>query len=306
MRFINELINFVENLNPKIIYTLLIIAIFFIIKWLLNKIIKHNVNNPSSRYKWRKFSTYTLYSGGLLLLFPIWLKGTDVVTFLGLFTAGLAIALRDLLSGLVGWIYILWKKPFSIGDRIEIDGKAGDIIDISIFQFSIIEIGEWVGADQSTGRVVHIPNKKILDVSLANYTENFPFIWNELPVLLTFESDWEKAKYILLEIIREINEEQLEAARSVIKSSHSKYMIYYGTLTPIVYSSVQESGILLTIRYLCKPQERRNTSSRTWEQILHRFSLEDNIDFAYPTRRFYVKGEVPNFFQESIREPENE
>ena len=112
-------------------------------------------------------------------------------------SAGLAIALKDMLSDLAGWVFILWRKPIEVGNRIQIGENSGDVIDVRPFQFTILEIGNWVKADQSTGRIIHIPNGSVFLQPLCNYDMGFKFIWNEIPVMITFDSDWEKAKEIL-------------------------------------------------------------------------------------------------------------
>jgi small-conductance mechanosensitive channel len=145
-----------------------------------------------------KTSAYVAFALGVLVIVPLWFEGVkSASTFLGLLSAGLAIALRDPVVNLAGWAFILWRRPFEVGDRIQIGTHAGDVIDQRIFQFTLMEIGNWVGADQSTGRVVHIPNGKVFTEMLANYSKGFQYIWDEIPVLITFESNWEKAKGIL-------------------------------------------------------------------------------------------------------------
>lgn len=285
----NEILNTSINFKAEFIYSLVIIVIITIIKWALNRLIYHKVDDIATSYRWRKISTYLAVIVGIILIIPIWFQGfKSMATFFGLFTAGVAIALKDPLSSIVGWLFILWKRPFSTGDRIEIDKTAGDVIDIRLFQFSLIEIGQWVDADQSTGRVVHIPNSKVLNSRIANYTAGFAFIWNEIPVVITFESNWEMAKEILLQIANEHTGEFSKTARDKIRRAARKYLIYYGKLTPIVYTTVKESGVLLTIRYLTAPQQRRTTEAIIWEDILKRFRQEDEIEFAYPTRRLYL------------------
>lgn len=92
----------------------------------------------------------------------MWFKGIQsLATFLGLVSAGLAIALKDLVTGLAGWIFIIWRKPFGVGDLIQIGNNSGDVIDIRPFKFIIMETGNWVDADQSTGRITHIPNSSV-------------------------------------------------------------------------------------------------------------------------------------------------
>jgi small-conductance mechanosensitive channel len=208
-------------------------------------------------------------------------------TFLGLVSAGLAIALKDLVVNLAGWVFILWRRPFQLGDRIQIGDHMGDVIDVRIFQFTLMEIGNWVDADQSTGRIIHVPNGKVLSDVLANYTRGFQYVWNEIPVIVTFESDWRKAKTALTEIADRHAMHLTEAAERQVRESSRRFMIFYSKLTPIVYTRVVDIGVELTLRYLCDPRESRGTSQAIWEDVLDSFAAYDDVDFAYPTQRFY-------------------
>lgn len=99
---------------------------------------------------------------GALVVARLWFVGLQSLsTFLGLLTAALAIALQDPIVNLAGWLFLIWRRPFRVGDRIQIGDIRGDVIDMRIFQFSLLEIGNWVNADQSTGRVIHVPNGKV-------------------------------------------------------------------------------------------------------------------------------------------------
>ena len=126
---------------------------------------------------------------------------------------------------------------------------------------------------------------------LANYTTGFEYIWDEIPVLITFESDWEKAKSILQEIAdRHAGYLGTEAAEQVRQAAR-RFMIFYQVLTPTVYTRVEASGVLLTIRYMCKPRRRRSSEHAIWEDILRTFGQYPDIELAYPTRRvFYPEG----------------
>ena len=161
------------------------------------------------------------------------------------------------------------------------------MIDVRLFQFSLIEIGGWVAADQSTGRIIHLPNGLIFKKELANYTAGFSFIWNELPVTVTFESNWRKAKEILQHIANEHTYMSVQEAQRELKEVSHKYLIYYRHLTPIVWTKVVDSGVTLTIRYLCQPRRRRGSETEMWENILNAFATCADVDFAYPTTRFY-------------------
>ena len=179
------------------------------------------------------------------------------------------------------------RKPFEVGDRIEIDNLTGDVIDIRIFQFTVMEIGNWVDADQSTGRIIHVPNGKVFTDFQANYSTGFNYIWDEIGVLITFESDWKTAKEILTKIVNDQAEHLTDEVQRKIRETSRKFMIFYNVLTPIVYTSVKDSGVMLTMRYLCDVRKRRAASQAIWEDVLNEFAKHNNIDFAYPTTRIY-------------------
>jgi small-conductance mechanosensitive channel len=280
------------GLSPEIQSKLFTSIIFVLVLWLLHRLISRialpRIKELPNRYRWKKTSSYIAAFLGIIIIGRVWFEGTQsLVTFFGLLSAGVAIALKDLVANLAGWAFIMWRRPFEVGDRVEIGGHAGDVIDIRIFQFTLMEIGNWVEADQSTGRIIHIPNGKVFTDPLANYHKGFQYIWNEIPVLITFESNWKKAKEILQRIGTEHAEHLSKSAQERVIEASRKFMIFYSTLTPSVYTSVKDSGVLLTIRYLCEPRRRRDSQQAIWEDILKKFAECDDIDLAYPTQRFF-------------------
>jgi len=286
--FIEQSIGMSPATQSKILKSVFVLIFIWLSKWLVLRAVSRKSDDPKTRYVWSKSTTYIIVVFGLLLIGGIWFQGfKQVGTYLGILSAGIAIALKDPLTDLAGWLFILFRRPLTVGDRIQIGEQHGDVIDIRLFMFTILEIGNWVHADQSTGRIVHIPNGHIFTLPLANYSKGFQFIWNEVPVLVTFESNWKKAKSILLEIGKRHAEHLSGSAEQKLRKVSQKYMIFYKNLTPTVYTSVQDSGVLLTIRYLCEPRKRRGTEQAVWEDILDAFVKETDIDFAYPTQRFY-------------------
>lgn len=211
----------------------------------------------------------------------------NIGVFLGIVGAGVAMSLQEALLCIAGWILLVTKKPFDLGDRIEIGGHVGDVIDVTVFQTSILEVGHWIAADQSTGRIIHMPNSMVLRNVVANYTKGFPFIWNELQVVVTFESDWRRAKDIMLrQAQQEAEKIETEVGRQV-QAMQGHYAIRYQRLTPIVYTTIADQGVALTLRYLTPVRKRRGTTHEICEGILEAFAKESTIDFAYPTTRFY-------------------
>jgi small-conductance mechanosensitive channel len=264
------------------------IVIIYTIRHLVLRVVNRRVDDPRLLYQWSKVSSHITLLLVFIVVGTVWFEGLrSLGTFLGLLSAGIAIALKDVVTSLAGWFFILWRRPFQLGDRIQVGGRAGDVVDIRIFQFTLLEIGNWVNADQSTGRIIHVPNSLVFTEPLSSYTAQFEFIWNELPVLLTFESDWKKAKTILQEIVDEKMGGIVAEAERAVRNASRKYLIHFKTLTPKVYTSVEDSGVLLTLRFVCPVRERRGRAEALWEAILEAFAREADIDFAYPTTRMY-------------------
>lgn len=275
--------------QAKLLVSLLAVVALIVARRLLLRVLESRIQSGAVLYRWGKGSGYAIFVLGLLVVVQVWFSAIrSLGTFLGLVSAGLAIALKDLVADVAGWAFIMWRKPFELGDRIQVGEHAGDVVDIRVFAFSLMEIGNWVSADQSTGRIIHVPNAKVFAESLANYTSGLSFLWNELGVMVTFESDWRRAKGILQEIAESETQGVSQEAEAKLKRTSKRFLIHYTRFTPAVYTSVEDSGVMLTIRYLCHPRQRRGTAQAMWERILDAFAREDGIDLAYPTQRVYL------------------
>ncbi len=280
------------GMTPAMQGRLLSSLMWILVLWLSRRLIMlgfaRTVKDHGVRYRWSKATQYVAVVLGFIGIASIWssvLRG--VATYLGLVSAGLAIAMKDILTNMAGWGFIVWRKPFELGDRIEINQFTGDVVDIRLFQFTLLEIGNWADADQTTGRLIHIPNAMVITAGLANYTRGFQYIWDELAVLVTFESDWRGAKSILADLSAKHAASATDVAAAQIARAREKFFISSMSFDPVVYTSVQDSGVLLTLRYVVHARRRRAVSEEIWEAILTEFAQRDDIDFAYPTTRFY-------------------
>lgn len=276
----------------ELVLSLGVILATLLVRWVLIRYFVPYFQETRSRYAWKKGITYLSWTVIVLSMISIWIdEFQSAATFLGLLSAGLAIALKDPIVNFFGWIYIIIARPFEMGDRISMAEHRGDVLDISFFEFTILEIGVWVEADQSTGRLVHLPNGRVFTQPIINATQGFPFIWDEVQVNITFESNWRKAKEILLNIEKDKVEALVEEAERTVALGERKYNIQYRKLTPTVYTSVQPSGIRLTLRFLCNPRTQRGIEEAIWEAILEQFHQEPEIHFAYPTQRIVLPAE---------------
>jgi small-conductance mechanosensitive channel len=272
----------------RIIGTIVVVLLWVIIGRLGRRVIVRAVDESASRYHMTRVTGYVIGIVAVIVIARLWIQGiAGIATYFGLLSAGIAIALQDPLTNIAGWLYILIRRPFRVGDRIQVGTNTGDVVDIRPFRFVMLEIGNWVHADQGTGRILHVPNGLVFKNSIANYDEAFGYIWNELDVTVTFESDWRLAKKTLEHILQSQSEMIDAHVRKRIDEAAHVLHIKFPKLTPVVWTTVADSGIRLTMRYLCKPRARRSSSAHIWEEVLDAFAKLPKVDFAYPTTRFY-------------------
>lgn len=274
----------------KSLNSLLIILILWVVRLIIMRLVhRRYAEDTRTLYNWRKGIQYVLAALGILLVGRIWLDGLHTLaTYLGLLSAGVAIALQDLIVNLAGWFFIIWRQPFQVGDRVEIGDFAGDVIDIRLFEFAMLEIGKRIQAEQSTGRIIHVPNGKIFREVFINYNQGLPLIWHEIPITITFESDWEKAKGIFIEVLQRHAPNVDDVIRRRASQPVQRFVISYGNTRPIIYTKVVGSGVMFTMRYLVDPRQVRNIEQQIWEDVLRTLAPYADIDFAYETVREFV------------------
>ncbi|WP_266203766.1 mechanosensitive ion channel family protein [Pontibacter kalidii] len=286
--WIEENLNLSAEIQENIFMSLLALLGLWIISRLLLRLASRQQTDSRKLYQWRKTTNYVVTGLGIIFLANIWFDGfSSITTFLGIFSVGLVVVLRDPILNIMGWVFLIWKRPFKVGDRIKIGPYTGDVIDIAFFQFTLNELGEWVDSEQATGRVVHVPNGQVFTQPQTNYNYGFPFIWHEVQLRITFESNWQKAKTILEEIASRNCEKLSEAAENLVRAEAQQHLIFYKSFAPRVFTKVRENGIQLTARYLCGLNARRESENSIWEEVLTQFLSTPDIRFAYPTTRFY-------------------
>lgn len=249
------------------------------------------LDDVTARHKTRKMVSWGQALATGLCLVLIWGRRVEGLgVFLGMIGAGLTLSVQESVLCLAGWLLILTRKPFDLGDRVEIGGHLGDVVDVRVFYTSLLEVGGWCAGEQSTGRIVHLPNSLFFRGASINYSQGFPFVWNEVTVVVTFESDWELAKEILLEWAQvEADKIETEVKRH-LSSGQEKIPILYRRLSPIVYTTIADHGVALSLRHLSPIRARRGAIHSVSEHVLQRFAEEDGVELAYPTTRFFTPG----------------
>jgi small-conductance mechanosensitive channel len=267
----------------KLVSSLLILLLLWTIRFLTLKIVHHQTANPNSQYSWRKGTLYFLVFLSVLMIGRTWLDGLEpILAFMGLIAVGLTISLKEMVLNLAGMLVILWRNVFVVGDRIQIQDHKGDVVGLSVFFFTLLEIGQWVDGEQSTGRLIKVPNALVLTQPVINYTKSFPFIWDEISVAVRLDSNWKKARYLIESTAVELTRSSAVQAAAYAHQTEQE-QIRYRHLDPKVYLKLVQQpapAAVLTLRYLCEPRQRREMENRLWELILDRITAETDIVLA--------------------------
>ncbi|MBL7198069.1 MAG: mechanosensitive ion channel [Candidatus Omnitrophica bacterium] len=273
------------DFHNRILISIVAVFLIYTVKNTVAYYINRKITNINVRHGYRKLTAYISSVIILLILGFVWIRRINVGIIFSIVGAGLVISLSDFILSFIGWFFIIIRKPFEIGERVQIGTIKGDVVDIRGFYITLLEIGDWVEDEQSTGRIVHIPNNFIFRSPIYNYTKGFDFIWDEVKIGITFESNYKKAKDICLKYLDEFHSTWAKDLDEKIKKAQNIYAISYKELNPTVYVKIVDSGILLSLRYLVKPHQRRFSENFLYEKVLDEFSKANDINFAYTTYR---------------------
>ncbi len=266
---------------------LLVIVGYLAYRVLVHKI-GDQVADAERRHRYRKRVGYAVGAMVLVALIVLFIdRIRELGTLLGVVGAGVAIALREYLASVLAWFYILSQRNISLGSRIEIGSARGDVIDIGLFKLTLVEVrGEGLGG-QSSGRLVTVPNYKVLIDPVYLFSSGAPYVWDEMDFLVTHESDWEQARDLIERIGREVTAPHRAEVDSGFRRLGDRYAFRPGITTPIVYVSIAESGIDLKLRYLTHVRQRRTSRDEISRRVLRLFRERPEIEFAYPTSRSF-------------------
>lgn len=249
-----------------------------VIKFIIVKVYTKFVEDARKRYLYNQkvnLISNLIFAVIIFLILNPYMK--NVITIISFVSAALTLALREMITNWFAGLYIKIKKPFKVEDRIEIDSKKGDVINISDLSFEMLEVGERVYGEQSTGIIVHLPNSIVFSKPIKNYNKAFKYIWNEILVEVPLDADIEKTKDVLYKIINknEIVKRIPKKMSDQVDDVSLEYRIYYNKLKPIIYTKVVDSHVELYIRYLVHPKKNRNVENEVWLDILEAYKNKE-------------------------------
>jgi small-conductance mechanosensitive channel len=272
---------YLEPYLPRLIVTVLVVGLALLTARLGRRLVARVVDDSSRRYRGYKLIGRVVGVLVVAVLVLTWAPvRRDMVTLFTVIGTGLAIATREALMSVLGWLHLTIRAPYRQGDRIEVNGVHGDVVDIRLLHTTLVEVGGWVEGEQSTGRLVHVPNNWIILHPVTNDTHGFGFIWNEFTVTLTPESDWKAAQALLEGFVREMSPEVEARAQANLRQLAPHFLVQYSILSPFVYVRVDDHGIRLTLRHLCEVRRRRGIEHALTVRMLEGFAEHGGIKVA--------------------------
>lgn len=262
----------IGKLVTAIIGILIVVAI---VRFLQHSVVQR-IKEPDSRYRVRKFVTFLGYVLGIIVLITVFsdkLGGLTVA--LGVAGAGIAFALQEVIASIAGWFAISFAHFYKTGDRVQLGGIKGDIIDIGILRTTMMEVGEWVKGDLYNGRVVRIANSFVFKEPVFNYSGDFPFLWDEITVPVKYGSDYQQARELLQQISNEIVGDYAKQAAISWQDMVKKYMIEDASVEPMVTMITNDNWVEFTIRYVVDYKKRRSTKDIIFTRIIEAIEKTD-------------------------------
>ncbi|MRR53142.1 MAG: mechanosensitive ion channel family protein [Deltaproteobacteria bacterium] len=260
----------------KIVTVLIGIIIINVLVRLTRRAFLPRIEGTDTRYRFRKLIGFLGMLVGFVLITVVFSDrlGNLTVAF-GVAGAGIAFALQEVIASIAGWAAISVGGFYSVGDRVQVGGITGDVIDIGILRTTVMEIGEWVKADLYNGRIVRIANSFVFKAPVYNYSADFHFIWDEITVPVKYGSDYHHAREILLAIATEQIGSYIPHAQKDWEKMVKKFMIEKATVEPMVTMIANDNWIEFTVRYVIDYKKRRSTKDMLFTKILDAFGASD-------------------------------
>jgi small-conductance mechanosensitive channel len=254
-----------EKIGVVVVGVVIIIVVVRVVK----RLFARRIADKDARYRVRKLITYAGYVAFAVLVATVFsdrLGGVAVV--LGVAGAGVAFALQEVITSVAGWLAVSFGGFYKTGDRIQLGGIKGDVIDIGILRTTVMEIGDWISGDQYSGRVVRIANSFVFKEPLFNYSGDFPFLWDEIKIPVKYGSDHKLAREILERVAAEVSGEFVPPARKAWRGVVRKYLVEDARVEPMVLLTANDNWLEYTVRYVVNYKRRRTVKTALFENIL--------------------------------------
>lgn len=266
----NEITNFLYDptISKIITFCVGVALIWILIKWIQHRLFT-KIKDNDNKYKANKLSSFVGYFLTILLLTIVFsdrLGGLTVA--LGVAGAGVAFALQEVIASFAGWLAILFGNFYKPGDRVQLGGIKGDVMDIGVLRTTLMETGEWVDGDLYSGRIVFIANSYVFKEPVFNYSGDFPFLWDEIKIPIQFGSNYDMAENIILNAGKMIAGDLSQTSKTNWTNLQNIFRLEDAQTDPMVSLIFNDNWVEYTLRYVADYKKRRATKTQLFKKIL--------------------------------------
>lgn len=259
-------------LNPtvgKIVAVFIGIGIIWALIKYIQRSLFSKIKDNDNRYKARKFSGFIGFILTIILISVVYSDKLGGLTIaLGVAGAGIAFALQEVIASFAGWLAIMFGGFYRTGDRVQLGGIKGDVMDIGVLRTTIMETGQWVDGDLYNGRIVLVANSFVFKEPVHNYSGDFPFLWDEIKISIQYGSNYAKTNEILLSIGKQVAGELPEKSKQEWDVLQYKYRLENAKTEPMVSLVANDNGVVFTLRYIVDYKKRRTVKTELFTQII--------------------------------------
>jgi small-conductance mechanosensitive channel len=272
------------NVILKLLFSFVALILTLVASRVARNLLRVRVGDPTRMQTLYVLVRNSVFLAGSVVILLIWLGvGSNFTVAMGILGAGIAFASQEVIGSFAGYLNIVTGNLFNIGDRVRIGSVVGDVLDVSMLRTTVMEIGEWIHADQYTGRVVTVANRVVFSDPVFNYTKHWHYLWDEIMIPITYNSDWRLAGEIILAHGREHTSHLEGQAQAQLHDLASRYPVHETTVEPALYVVITDNWIEMTLRYVVVVQERRRVKGQLYHELLQHFESEPDITIASAT-----------------------
>jgi small-conductance mechanosensitive channel len=241
------------------------------------------IEDAVSRYNLKRIQRLVII---LLLAFiavsALFVNWYTAIVSVGVISVILGLALQTTFTSFIGWVYIMVRTPYRVGDRIKVGDAHGDVIDVSYLDTTLWEFGgDYLSTDHPTGRVIKFPNSKILESAVYNYSSPlFPYVWNEIKFNIAYESDLDFVAKTMKETAEEeVGEAMMERVRIYreLLAQTPVDQLEVREHPSVVFRVSENTWLVAIVRYLVHPKVAGRVKNRLIKKLLERLNAEPDL-----------------------------
>jgi len=272
------------SIGFKLLASLAVAAATYIAYRVVRDILRRRISDKTHFHTLRMLVRNAFFLAGGAAVLIIWLGlGSNFTVAMGILGAGIAFASQEVIGSFAGYLNIATSSIYRIGDRVRIGDVVGDVMDITIMRTTVMEIGEWVRADQYTGRIVTIANRAVFAGPVYNYTRHWGYVWDEITLPFTYDSDWRLAGEIMLSHGQEYTADLHQDASLRLQDMMARYPLQETQVEPTIYLTMTDNWVEMALRYVVRARERRSVKAQLHRELLQHFEAEETIHVASAT-----------------------